>query len=265
MKASHFLRFICCLFVIAGSLPAGQTASAQGNPPSSRDVILLVRDGAGAPLQWVVLNILEAGPPNEPYDQCTTNENGQCFTAFFPDHIYIIQFSVQHTWQGRSFVALEEQSSAGEYCPGPGFCVYFSPDPANPLVDTISFVVAQRDDGLLQPAWDMSADASASPEPFFAPGQSTDDLDLSGLTSGLAEGSSPMAPAGTTTATAQVVISTYDSAGAPLPSATPTPLPAAAAPTPALEPDDIALGLLALAVVIAGLVMMMLWLRRRAR
>ncbi|MBN1137692.1 MAG: hypothetical protein JXM73_13985 [Anaerolineae bacterium] len=274
MKLSRSFHLACSLLVgIAISMLVSRPASAQDNPPSSRDVILLVRDGAGAPLYGVVLDILEAGPPNEPYDQCTTNESGQCFTALFPDHLYIIQFSVKNSWRGRYFAALEEQSAPGEYCPGPGFCIYFSPDPANPEVDTITFVVAQRDDGLLQPAWDMSADASASPEPFFPPGQSSDNLDLSGLDAGLVAGPSPIAPESSsndiTTAaspTAQVVVSTYGAAGAPVPSVTPTPLPAVTSPpAPTLELDDIALGLLALAVVITLLVLITLWLRRKAR
>lgn len=257
----------CCLIVITGVLLFAQPANAQVGAPSARDVVLLVRDGAGAPMQGVSILILEAGPPNEPYDGCITNDDGQCFTAFFPDYLYIIQFPPKENWHGRYFVPLEEQGGSGEYCPGPGFCVYFYPDPENPVEDTISFVVAERGDGLLVPAWDMSADAAVSPEPFFPPDQSTDDLDLSGLDAAIIIGPSPVITTNTVTPTTeeQVIVSTYNPGIPPTPTNAPTSLPVTIEPEPDPQsgPGDILLGLLVLSVVIGLLVPVVLWRRKQ--
>jgi len=262
MKPANLVRLSYLLVVAVSLLAVAQPANAQWEAPVALDVILLVRDATGTPMKGVTLDILAAGPPNEPYDSCLTGETGKCFTAFFPDNLYIIQFRVTDGWRGRYFVALDEQGSPGESCPGPGFCVYFSPDPDHPEIDTISFVVLQRDDGLLVPVWDMSVDAAASPEPFFAPGQSTEGVDMSsGLSTDLIAGPSPIAPEDTATPIAQVAVGTYDTTIPPTSLAMSTPYPVTAAPVP-LGLLGILLGVLVLMIMGIALLLAMLWLQR---
>jgi hypothetical protein len=135
-----------------------------------------VRDGAGNPLSGVVIQILVSGPPPTPYDNCVTDEGGEC-RLLIPPGAYRLVFD--RGWRGLEFVPPEAQNSGilEDGTSGGGFGVYFAPSDEAQL---LTFVVGEQD-GRLVPLWDMSRDPGAAPQPFTPPGQSLDGIRLEPL------------------------------------------------------------------------------------
>ena len=136
-------------------------SSQQADQP----LVIIVRDGAGNPLQDVSLELLRTGPPHEPYSSCVTDREGACH-LLLPPGAYLVQFV--GSWQSIEFVPVEGQNGGGlddGGLAGSGFGLYLEPGETEQIV---TFVVGQRD-GQLIPLWDMSRDPALAPQPFAVP------------------------------------------------------------------------------------------------
>src|SRR5438105_105363 len=74
---------------------------------SQLPLVLVVRDGAGHPLAGITLDLLLAGPPHQPYDNCVTDAQGECH-LMIPPSAYIVSFAAG--WRGREFIPAEDQN-----------------------------------------------------------------------------------------------------------------------------------------------------------
>lgn len=238
--------------------------------PTTQPVVVVVRDGAGNPLFGVPILIHLSGPPLEPFDQCVTDERGQCTLDLFPGS-YTLQF-VQG-WRDKPFVPVEQQNAyqSEDGSAGGGFAANIRP--ANQVL-YLTFVVGLDAAGYLVPLWDMSRDPSLPPQPYDPGGGALDGLsfepfdptlDLSG------PGSLPPTGAGQAagpTPTAQVFVDELGAGGA-APTQAATGLPVTA-PPPDANPSDgldaglILTGLVALVVIIILGILFFLLLRHRA-
>jgi hypothetical protein len=248
--------FVLLLILLTWTVPA---AAQQDNQP----LIIVVRDGAGNPLAGITLDILLTGPPHEPYDNCVTDDSGQCTLLISPG-AYLIYFELG--WRGREFVPVEEQN-AGTLDHGGlgGFGIYFEPSDTEQIV---TFVIGQdRSSGLLVPLWDMSRDPDAPPQPYAYPQDLLDDpeealaaYDLGELNPEITGSISQEDLAAT--ATAQVLLS---AAEVPEASASEAPEAVAIAASPAAETEAYSslpgealglamLGLLMLVLIVGGVV-----------
>jgi hypothetical protein len=200
--------FMLLVSQVTGSI-ISKAAWVQDHP--SQPLTIVVRDGAGNPLQGIALDILLAGPPHEPYDNCVTGQTGQC-TLVIPPGAYIIHF--QRGWRGREFIPVEDQNAGALNDGGTGgFGIYLEPGDAEKIV---TFVIGQdRGTGQLVPVWDMSRNPDMPPQPFAYDGRPLADPDdtLSGISleplSTTITGSVPQ-PDINATSTAQVLISEID-------------------------------------------------------
>lgn len=283
MLALFQFRFILLGLVRFGSLPLLLAGLLTGtNPPAittlqaqaSQPLVIVVRDGAGNPLQGIALGILLAGPPHEAYDNCVTDQAGQC-TLIIPPGAYIVHF--QRGWRGREFIPTTEQNASAQNDGGSGgFGIYLEPDSADQVV---TFVIGQdRETGQLIPLWDISRDPTVPPQPFAYdgnplanPDETLEGISLEALDTAIS-GSLPQADIDAT-ATAQVLVSQIDP-GQPVEAEVPdtaTVLPEPEA-TPEPEYDSLPgnvlglalIGLLA-AVLIAGGVALLIKRRKAKR
>lgn len=219
--------------------------------PTSLPLVIVVRDGQGNPLAGLTLRLLEAGPPTVPFDNCVTDQSGQC-RLMIPPGSYVVQFE-GGGW-GRYFIPADQQN-AGDGTTGGGFGIYFEPSGQEQVV---TFVVGQRD-GQLVPLWDMSRDPSARPQPYAMPenpfdtsGDPLAGIDLSPLAASATEG-------------AQVVESTIGVGvtSTPMPTLTPAPT---TLPEGTIPADGIQLGVIALLFIgalIIAIVIIVARLRRK--
>jgi hypothetical protein len=202
------------MFLALGRLPVQQT---------SQPLVIVVRDGQGNPVSGVTLRLLAAGPPDEPFDSCVTDADGQC-RLLLPPGAYIVRF--EGGWQGQTFVPSSQQNGGGLEdggASGGGFGVYIEPSlPGEPgsAEQVVTFVIG-RQAGQLVPLWDMSRSPSAPPQPYAQPKNPFDTSanPLAGIDLG------PLGAVGLTpTGDAQVVESAISAGGTstPLPAVTPT-------------------------------------------
>jgi hypothetical protein len=203
----------------------------------------------------VTLRLLAAGPPDQPFDTCVTNTDGQC-RLLLPAGAYIVRF--EGGWQGQTFVPPSQQNGGGLEdggASGGGFGVYIQPGSGEQVV---TFVIG-RQAGQLVPLWDMSRSPSAPPQPYAQPKNPFDTAanPLAGIDLG------PMgAGAVTPTGDAQVVESAISAGGTstPVPAVTPT----ASAPDQGVPAGSAWLGVVGLvAVVVLALVGALMAARRR--
>lgn len=211
--------------------------------PSPQPLTIIVRDATGTPLPGVSIDILVAGPPDEPFCQCTTDEQGQCEIQALPGEVYTIQFT--GSWRTHDFVPLEQQN-AGLFDDAPvnGFGVHF--DPHGSPNTYILYVLGHTSDGKLIPLWDASRDPNKTPEPFMppqgpgTPGLETVTLGAIDTETGLPLQETKMAGA---TPTAQVVIDIFDNTAPTLATDQPPPTPTVATEGGELSGGNLALGI----------------------
>lgn len=218
---------------------------------TSLPLVIVVRDGQGNPLAGLTLRLLEAGPPAEPFDNCVTDQSGQC-RLMIPPGSYIVQFE-GGGW-GRHFISADQQN-AGDGTTGGGFGIYFEPSGQEQVV---TFVVGRRD-GQLIPLWDMSRDPDAPPQPYALP---ENPFDASGDPLAGIDLGPPAAPA---TEDAQVVESTIGVGvtSTSLPTLTPAPT---VMPDGTIPADGLRLGVIALigiAVLMVAIVIIVTRLHRK--
>ncbi len=228
--------------LVLGGLPA---MSGEPRQQTSQPLVIVVRDGQGNPLAGVTLRLLRTGPPHEPFDNCVTDEQGQCRLQV-PPGAYIVQFD--GGWRGQMFVPAAEQNAGALEdggATGGGFGIYVEPASVEQIV---TFVVGQRD-GLLIPLWDMSRDPTLPPQPFAVSANPFDPQadPLAGIDLGSLNGGAISATA--SAATAQVVESEIGIGGVPtlMPTEIPTVSPVSSGSVPQ---SDMLLGLAALVIVV---------------
>src|SRR5262245_41491246 len=109
--------FLFVLLMIVGLLAHVEQAAAQ-----SQALVIIVRDGAGNPLKGIPLVLYVSGPPHKEFDNCVTDEQGECSLIIAPG-AYIVTFT--QGWRGREFIPVEEQN-AGSVTDGGigGFGIY---------------------------------------------------------------------------------------------------------------------------------------------
>lgn len=201
----------------------------------SQPLIIVVRDGTGNPLQGVPLVLYVSGPPHREFDNCVTDEQGQCSLVIAPG-AYIVTFT--QGWRGREFIPVEEQNGESVTDGGVGgFGIYLQPSNE---VQIVTFVIGQRD-GQLIPLWDMSRDPAAAPQPFAysdSPFDNQADA-LAGIDLTPLETAIPDQPTATTTSDAQVIIEQL-----PPPVLTPTAPATTATPEPTADNPRIPLNVL---------------------
>jgi len=223
--------------LLINTLLAASILSAPLVQLNSLPLVLVVRDGQGNPLAGLTLRLLEAGPPPEPFDNCVTDQNGQC-RLMIPPGSYVVRFE-GGGW-GHEFVPADQQNSGG-------FSIYFEPSDREQVV---TFVVGQRD-GQLVPLWDMSRDPDARPQPLAPDSGSLEDIDLN-------------PPAAAATEDAQIIQSTLDVGGS---ISTPLPTVTQAAPVDTGIPADAiwlgVIGFLVIAVLLVVIVLASARLRRK--
>lgn len=219
-------------------------------PPTSLPLVIVVRDGQGNPLAGLTLRLLEAGPPTQPFDNCVTDQSGQC-RLMIPPGSYIVQFE-GGGW-GHMFIPADQQN-AGDGTTGGGFGIYFE---SSGQEQVVTFVVGRRD-GQLVPLWDMSRDPGAPPQPYALPenpfdtsGDSLAGIDLSPLAASATEG-------------AQVVESTIGVGVTSTPVPTLPPVPTAL-PDGNIPADGIRLGVIALLCIAALVIAVVLIVTRLHR
>jgi hypothetical protein len=234
-------------------------SSQQADQP----LVIIVRDGAGNPLQDVSLELLRTGPPHEPYRNCVTDREGACH-LLLPPGAYLVQFV--GSWQGVEFMPVAGQNSGGlddGGLAGSGFGLYLEPGEAEQVV---TFIIGQRD-GQLIPLWDMSRDPALAPQPFAVPDNpfASDADPLAGIDlaplSALPVEEPTAEPEGDLT---QVIESQIGVGDVPTPTvevATSQAVPASGA----ASGENAALGLLGIAVLAAFVAVVLLVLRRLRR
>lgn len=210
--------------------------------PSPQPLTIIVRDAAGAPLPGVAIDILVVGPPDEPFDQCVTDTQGQCEFQALPGELYVIQFP--GAWRTHDLVPVEQQGAGlSDDAPTTGFGIHFEPK-GNPNTYVL-FVLGHTGDGRIIPLWDMSTDASQSPQPFLPP-QGPGTPGLEAITLGAIDtetGLSLQTTSMDTTPTAQVVVDLFANT-------VPSPTTGQPSPTPTSDPgaNELSGGNLALGV-----------------
>ncbi len=259
LKSRWIFILLLLLTLLTWVTPA---AAQQDNQP----LVIVVRDGAGNPLTGITLDILLTGPPHEPYDNCVTDDSGQC-TLLIPPGAYLVHFDLG--WRGREFVPVEQQN-VGALDDGGlgGFGIYFEPSDTEQIV---TFVIGQdRDSGLLVPLWDMSRDPNATPQPYAHPANPLDApeealaaYDLGELNPEISASIPQEEPEDlAATATAQVLIS---AAEVPESAASEAPEAIAIAASPVVETEEYSslpgetlglamLGLLMLVLIVGGVI-----------
>lgn len=203
----HTITALLVSLLVLGRLPA---IISEPRQQTSQPLVIVVRDGQGNPLAGVTLRLLRTGPPHEPFDNCVTDEQGQCRLQV-PPGAYIVQFD--GGWRGQMFVPAAEQNAGALEDAGAtgGFGIYVEPATVEQIV---TFVVGQRD-GQLVPLWDMSRDPALPPQPFAVSANPFDpEADrLTGIDLGSLGGGAISATA--SAATAQVVESEIGIGGVP--------------------------------------------------
>ncbi len=267
MKSARLLSLVLVLMLLLSF-----AGSALAQQQSLLPLVLVVRDGAGNPLAGLTLNLLLAGPPHQPYDNCVTDPAGEC-RLMLPPGAYIVSFAAG--WRGREFIPAEEQNGGiaadGGYG---GFGINFSESEEEQIV---TFVIGQQADGRLVPVWDMSRDPNAPPQPFAmpenpldSPEKALDGISLAPLDAAIPSSGDLAALQATASAaapgqtpTAQAVVSDYGYSATPTAELTATPpQPTTTSPQDGLPLNVVLLGLIGLAVV-AGIVVLTLVVRSR--
>jgi hypothetical protein len=232
------------LLIVTFLLAQVERATAQSQP-----LVIVVRDGAGNPLQGVPLVLYVSGPPHQEFDNCVTDELGECSLIIAPG-AYIVTFT--QGWRGHEFIPVEEQNGGSVTDGGiGGFGIYLEPSSE---VQFVTFVIGQRD-GQLIPLWDMSRDPAAVPQPFAYPDSPLDnpadalsDIDLAALDTTISDGSISTADPNAQVVVEQIPVPALTATT--IPAATPTFVPIVGEPT--IPSNVIRLGIFALVAAIAG-------------